>query len=193
MRCTVLIVPGFHGSGPDHWQSWLERQLPESRRVSGIDWEAPVLARWAAEVRREIDAAASAVWLVAHSFGCLASVVAAADRPEKVAGALLVAPADPARFRPVLAKLVPPMLAACETEARRLAATETGAALDAAQRELEAERARLVALSKVNPAVREDEIEAITAELEDIRHALSTAAPRLDAIRFVCSQDIAAR
>ena len=85
------------------------------------------------------------------------------------------------------------MLAACETEARRLAATETGAALDAAQRELEAERARLVALSKVNPAVREDEIEAITAELEDIRHALSTAAPRLDAIRFVCSQDIAAR
>lgn len=101
MRCTVLIVPGFHGSGPDHWQSWLERQLPESRRVSGIDWEAPVLARWAAEVRREIDAAASAVWLVAHSFGCLASVVAAADRPEKVAGALLVAPADPARFGPL--------------------------------------------------------------------------------------------
>ena len=102
-------------------------------------------------------------------------------------------PADPARFRPVLAKLVPPMLAACETEARRLAATETGAALDAAQRELEAERARLVALAKVNPAVREQEIDAISAELEAIRHALSTAAPRLDAIRFVCSQDIATR
>src|SRR5690606_33297131 len=102
-------------------------------------------------------------------------------------------PADPARFRPLLAKLVPPMLAACETEARRLAATETGAALDAAQRELEAERARLVALARVNPAVREEEIDAISAELEDIRHALSTAAPRLDAIRFVCSPDIAAR
>lgn len=101
MRYTTLIVPGFHDSGPEHWQSWLERQLPDARRVSGIDWEAPVLARWAAEVRREIDAAGGAVWLVAHSFGCLASVVAAADRPEKVAGALLVAPADPARFGPL--------------------------------------------------------------------------------------------
>ncbi|HEY6544998.1 MAG TPA: RNA polymerase-associated protein RapA [Dokdonella sp.] len=102
-------------------------------------------------------------------------------------------PADAARFRPLLAKLVPPMLAACETEARRLAATETGAALDRAQRELEAERARLVALSKVNPAVHDEEIDAISTELEDIRHALSTAAPRLDAVRFACSQDIATR
>jgi len=41
---TTLIVPGFHGSGPDHWQSWFEARLPEARRVIGIDWEAPVLA-----------------------------------------------------------------------------------------------------------------------------------------------------
>jgi predicted alpha/beta hydrolase family esterase len=98
MEPITLIVPGFRGSGPAHWQSWLEARLPGACRVAGIDWEAPVLARWAAEVRREIDAAPSAVWLVAHSFGCLAAVVAAADRPDKVAGALLVAPADPERF-----------------------------------------------------------------------------------------------
>lgn len=98
MRHTVLIVPGFHGSGPGHWQSWLEGELPEARRVAGIDWDTPLLARWAGEVRREIDAAAGAVWLVAHSFGCLASAVAAADRPQRVAGLLLVAPADPERF-----------------------------------------------------------------------------------------------
>ncbi|QTQ37759.1 RBBP9/YdeN family alpha/beta hydrolase [Aromatoleum petrolei] len=101
MRHTTLIVPGFHGSGPDHWQTWLERRLPDARRVRGVDWEAPVLARWAAAVRREIDESAHSVWLVAHSFGCLASVVAAADRPERVAAALLVAPADPARFGPL--------------------------------------------------------------------------------------------
>ena len=100
MRHTTLIVPGFHGSGPAHWQSWLEHEESGARRVGGIDWEAPVLARWAGEVRREIDHAPGVVWLVAHSFGCLAAVVAAADRPEKVAGALLVAPADPARFTP---------------------------------------------------------------------------------------------
>lgn len=101
MLQTTLIVPGYQGSGPGHWQSWLETQLPGARRVAGIDWSAPVLASWAAEVRREIDAAPHAVWLVAHSFGCLAAVVAAADRPDKVAGALLVAPADPARFTPL--------------------------------------------------------------------------------------------
>ena len=102
-------------------------------------------------------------------------------------------PLDAARYRPLLAKLVPPMLAGCETEARRLAATEVGTALAAAQRELEAEHARLTALAAVNPSVREDEISAIASELEELRHALATAAPRLDAIRFVCSADIAAR
>ncbi|RJG11556.1 RBBP9/YdeN family alpha/beta hydrolase [Massilia cavernae] len=98
MQTTTLIVPGFHGSGPGHWQTWMEGQLPDARRVSGIDWERPVLASWAEEVRREIDEAPGAVWLVAHSFGCLASVIAAADRPGKVAGLLLVAPAEPRRF-----------------------------------------------------------------------------------------------
>ena len=102
-------------------------------------------------------------------------------------------PIDAARYRPLLAKLVPPMLAACETQARGLAATEIGSALTAAQRELDAEHARLSALAKVNPSVREDEITAIAVELDALREALSNAAPRLDAIRFVCSADIAAR
>jgi len=102
-------------------------------------------------------------------------------------------PIDAARYRPLLAKLVPPMLAACETQARGLAATEIGAALTAAEQELDAAHARLSALAKVNPSVRGEEIEAIAAELDALRQALATAAPRLDAIRFVCSADIAAR
>jgi ATP-dependent helicase HepA len=101
-------------------------------------------------------------------------------------------PVDAARFRPILAKLVAPMLAAAETQARGLAANEVGAALAAAERELGAEQARLVALARVNASVRASEIEAIAAELDALRHALATAAPRLDAIRFVCSADIAA-
>lgn len=79
MQHTTLIVPGFHGSGPTHWQSWFEARLPDARRVIGIDWEAPVLARWAGAVRDAIDRAPGPVWVVAHSFGCLASVVAAAE------------------------------------------------------------------------------------------------------------------
>lgn len=101
MNATTLIVPGFHGSGPAHWQTWLETQLPNTTRVSGIDWEAPILARWASAIRTAIDNQARPVWLVAHSFGCLASIVAAVDRGEKVAGTLLVAPADPERFSPL--------------------------------------------------------------------------------------------
>lgn len=100
MRHTTLIVPGFHGSGETHWQTWFERQLPNARRISGIDWELPRLADWSAAILAAIDAEPHPVWLVAHSFGCLASVTAAAQRTEKVAGALLVAPADPWRFTP---------------------------------------------------------------------------------------------
>lgn len=100
MPHTTLIVPGFQGSGPTHWQSWIEAQLPGARRVADIDWERPILARWANAVRDAIDRAPGPVWVVAHSFGCLAAAVATADRPERVAGLMLVAPADPDRFTP---------------------------------------------------------------------------------------------
>ena len=99
-RGTTLFVPGYRGSGAGHWQTWMETQVPGARRVSGIDWDTPVAAVWAAAIRREIAQAPAPVWLVAHSFGCLATVLAGSDRPERVAGALLVAPADPERFSP---------------------------------------------------------------------------------------------
>ena len=35
---TTLIVPGLHGSGPDHWQSWFERRIPNCVRVVQSDW-----------------------------------------------------------------------------------------------------------------------------------------------------------
>lgn len=45
-----------------------------------------MLARWAGAVRDAIDRAPGPVWVVAHSFGCLASVVAAADAPHNRRG-----------------------------------------------------------------------------------------------------------
>lgn len=95
---TVLIVPGLHGSGPTHWQSWFEQQLPGARRVVQDDWERPCLSDWAKRVGEIVDSEPEPVWIVAHSFGCLASVTAAFVRPERIRGALLVAPADPQRF-----------------------------------------------------------------------------------------------
>jgi hypothetical protein len=94
----ILIVPGLRNSGPTHWQSWFEEQLPNTRRVEQANWEKTCLSDWAARVRDAIDAASEPVWIVAHSFGCLASVTAGFVRQEKIRGALLVAPADPHRF-----------------------------------------------------------------------------------------------
>ncbi len=100
---------------------------------------------------------------------------------------------DAARLRPLLAKLLPPMLAACETQAKPLAAAAVGAALESARSELEAEHARIEALARVNPTIRAAEVRAVLDELEAVRGALSGAAPRLDAIRFVCSAELATR
>lgn len=61
--------------------------------------ESPDLRTWARNVRRAIDMARGRVWLIAHSFGCLDSVRAAADRLDRIAGAMLVAPVDPFKFR----------------------------------------------------------------------------------------------
>lgn len=94
----TLIVPGLNGSGPDHWQSWWLALEPDAVWVEQENWAQPDLGRWAGKVEAALDAAAHPVWIVAHSFGVLASVQAASRRPDKVNGAFLVAPADPEKF-----------------------------------------------------------------------------------------------
>ncbi|HEX4878766.1 MAG TPA: alpha/beta hydrolase [Limnobacter sp.] len=95
---TCITVPGLHGSGPGHWQTWAEYRIPNCRRVRGIDFHKPVIAAWADAIRNDIRSEAGSVILIAHSFGCLASVVAIADNNLKVAGVVFVAPASPERF-----------------------------------------------------------------------------------------------
>lgn len=96
----VLIVPGLRDSGAGHWQTrWQERL--SARRVVQEDWSQPDLARWAGEVERALEAAGEGVhdtWIVAHSFGCLATLKALADSGAPVAGVFLAAPADPDKF-----------------------------------------------------------------------------------------------
>jgi predicted alpha/beta hydrolase family esterase len=95
---TTLIVPGLKSSGPTHWQTWIERRLAGSVRVNQRDWNDPHLPEWSSRVRREIVRATEPIFLAAHSFGALAAVQAASDHAERIAGALLVAPADPEQF-----------------------------------------------------------------------------------------------
>ena len=95
---TILIVPGLWDSCPRHWQSWFEEQLPYSRRVTQGDWSKPDLPAWSSAIRRELDRAPGRSWIVAHSFGCLAAVHACWSAAARVAGAMLVAPAEPSAF-----------------------------------------------------------------------------------------------
>lgn len=94
----VLIVPGRDNSGPGHWQTLLEDDLPEARRVQQENWAQPDLNAWSARVAAAAYAADRPVLAVAHSFGCLATVGALLDHAAPLAGALLVAPAEPKRF-----------------------------------------------------------------------------------------------
>ena len=94
----VLLVPGLHDSSPDHWQTLWQRDNPAFVRVVQPDFATPALDRWAAVIACAIDAAGTPPIVVAHSFGCLATVRAVYLHRRPLAGALLVAPADPDGF-----------------------------------------------------------------------------------------------
>lgn len=90
----VLIIPGLSGSGPDHWQTHLERALPQARRVEQDDWDRPDLRQWLDRLVNAIEARPNVV-LVAHSLACPLVAHMGVRRPDlSVGAAVLVAPAD---------------------------------------------------------------------------------------------------
>ena len=101
---TVLVLPGYDSSGPDHWQSLWERAHPEYRRVQQRSWTEPVCDEWVAALDAAVVAAPPPVVLVAHSLGCLAVAHHAARHGRPVRGALLVATpnADDPAFPPII-------------------------------------------------------------------------------------------
>lgn len=98
IRDSLLLIPDHGGIPPGHWLAWLAEQLPGSREVPELDSAQAVLAHWAETIRRCLAETGSTQTLVAHGFGCLAAVVAVADRPDRVDELILVAPADAASF-----------------------------------------------------------------------------------------------
>ena len=101
----VLIAPGLHNSGTEHWQSRWQRLFPAFERVQQDDWEVPDLPRWSARVDEVRRRDSRPTLVVAHSFGCLARVHSLARDPSGIAGVLMVAPADPDKFN--VATLLP--------------------------------------------------------------------------------------
>ncbi|NVB84659.1 MAG: alpha/beta hydrolase [Kofleriaceae bacterium] len=102
-----LIVPGWAGSGPDHWQSYWEEDLAGATRVEMPDWLEPRREGWIAALDAAIASCREPPILVAHSLGCIAIAHWAARRRRTIRGALLVAPADVDRSTAVLAEFAP--------------------------------------------------------------------------------------
>ena len=97
LHSHYLIVPGWHGSGPDHWQSHWQTQLPHSSRTQVNSWSHPQLQDWVSSLEHAVAQARGHIILIAHSLGCVTVAHWAATRPNsmtKIQGALLVAPAD---------------------------------------------------------------------------------------------------
>jgi predicted alpha/beta hydrolase family esterase len=91
----VLILPGYGGSGPEHWQSLWERAHPLFRRVEERDWDAPDRGQWVAALEAAVLASGPDTVLVAHSLACLQVAHWAGGTRLFVRGALLVAIPDP--------------------------------------------------------------------------------------------------
>ena len=93
----VLIVPGWKGSGPNHWQSEWQSRHPEYQRVEQRDWYHVDVEEWVATLHNSIVSSQDPVVLVAHSLGCLTIAWWAFLFPEAtglVSAAMLVAPPD---------------------------------------------------------------------------------------------------
>ncbi len=109
----IVIVYGYDGSGPGHWQRWLEEEL----RALGAPVVFPELADplapqrdvWVAQLREVIDSATEPVTVVAHSLGCWAVDHLLAERGAgNVHAALLVAPPSPFLLFEAVESFLPP-------------------------------------------------------------------------------------
>jgi len=94
----ILLLPGWQGSGPDHWQSLWGEQFGY-QVVEQHDWLRPLRGDWIARLEDVVLSVDAPVVLVAHSLGCqLAAAWAQISKnTARVKGALLVAPGDAER------------------------------------------------------------------------------------------------
>ncbi|WP_215780405.1 alpha/beta hydrolase [Paludibacterium sp. B53371] len=95
---TLIIVPGWQDSGPQHWQTLWEKGFPGCLRVRQADWQHPDRAAWVQGLDDTVQMAEDEIVLVAHSLGCITSVhwlaTLSLRAQRRVRGVLLVAPPD---------------------------------------------------------------------------------------------------
>lgn len=91
----ALIVPGIGNSGPQHWQTFWERNHPHWRRVAQREWDHPICKEWVQALETAVSDCSAPPVVVAHSIGCLVVAHWATHSKQTVRGAFLVAVPDP--------------------------------------------------------------------------------------------------
>ena len=100
---SVLVLPGWQNSGPQHWQTLWEKEFPTLRRVQQKDWDSPRCEDWVKKISEEVTRAPAPIVFAAHSLGCIAVAhwaQAAPEQANRIKGALLVAPANADHLAP---------------------------------------------------------------------------------------------
>jgi predicted alpha/beta hydrolase family esterase len=131
MAPRVLILHGWQGSGPDHWQTWLAQRLAEQgvhvQYPDLPDCRAPCPDQWGAALGPQLAQLAEGDGprvVACHSLGCVLWLREAARIPaeHRVDRVLLVAPPCPGASVPELAGFYP---TGAEREAVAAASGET--------------------------------------------------------------------
>jgi serine hydrolase len=111
-----LILHGWQGSGPEHWQTWLAGRLRGAGHLVQYpqlpECDTPCPDRWGIALRSELGRLAARPderVVVAHSLGCVlwlreAQAIAPSRRVDR---AVLVAPPCPGSAVPELARFYP--------------------------------------------------------------------------------------
>ena len=90
----IIMVPGFTGSGPLHWQTRWQEKLSSARRVEQRDWDDPEREPWAWALADLVNSCDKPVILIAHSLGVPTVINALPLMNAQPVGAFLVAPPD---------------------------------------------------------------------------------------------------
>ena len=91
---TILIVPGLRDHVEEHWQTLLEKKLPDARSVPPLEHDKLSREARVAALDRVLAKIQGPVILVAHSAGVMITVHWAQKRQRPIHGALLAAPVD---------------------------------------------------------------------------------------------------
>lgn len=110
-RPSYLILHGYQGSGPGHWQTWLAARLRAGDAAVHYpdlpDADHPDLGAWLDRLAGELDAIAGSPIVVCHSLACLLWLHHVAGGGKPAERVLLVAPPSPTGVPDVLAGFFP--------------------------------------------------------------------------------------